>query len=190
MRYRAIVMGVSLGGMEALNTILPVLRDDLPVPVIVVQHLDPHSESTLASTLCAICRISIKEAEEKELAAPGIVYLAPANYHLLIESDGTFSLSLEDKVNYARPSIDVLFESAADAFGPALIGVVLTGASSDGSKGLKRIKENGGLAVVQDPDTAKSDIMPRSAIATTEVDHILPLEEIGNFLNSIVRGIS
>lgn len=115
----------------------------------------------------------------------GVVYIAPANYHLLLEQDETLSFSAEEKVNFARPAIDVLFETAADAYGSGLIGIILTGAGSDGSKGLKKIRESGGLVIVQDPATAQADAMPRAAIAITPVDHILPLPEIGPFLNRI-----
>ena len=118
------------------------------------------------------------------------MYVAPANYHLLIENDKTFSLSVDDKVNYSRPAIDVLFKSASEAFGSALIAVILTGASSDGADGLKAIKENGGLAIVQDPKKAESEMMPRSAIEACNVDHILALEEIPILLQETVMGQS
>lgn len=185
MRYRAVVIGVSAGGMDALLTILPNLPADFPVPVIIVQHVGPQANNYLAQHLNASCRLTVKEADEKESIAAGVVYLAPANYHLLIEEDKTLSLSVSERVNYARPSIDVLFETAADAYGPDLIGIVLTGANDDGSRGLRKIKEQDGLTVVQDPATALVSVMPKSAIAATAVDHILPLEEIGPFLCKI-----
>jgi len=184
-KYDAIVIGVSAGGMEALNAILPHLSEDLPFCVIVMQHMHPTSDDFLVRYLNERCNLKVKQADEKEEIVPGVIYVAPANYHLLVEEDRTFSLSVDVPVNYARPSIDVLFETAADAYGPRLVGVILTGASADGSYGLKRIKESGGLAVVQDPETAEADTMPRAAINTTEVDYVLPLEEIGPFLNRL-----
>jgi two-component system chemotaxis response regulator CheB len=116
---------------------------------------------------------------------PGMAYLAPPNYHLLLEPDRTFTLTIDERVNYARPSIDVLFETAAEAYKDKLIGIILTGANNDGSKGLKKIKEFGGLAIVQDPETAEVASMPRAAILTSVVDHIIPLEEIAPLLNSL-----
>jgi len=129
-----------------------------------------------------MCVLKVKFADEKELILPGRVYIAPPNYHLMIEEDRTFSLSIDEPVNFARPSIDVLFETAAEVYGQGLIGVILTGANDDGSFGLKRIKDHGGLCIVQHPDTAEVEAMPRSAIATTDVDHILPIDGMGPFL--------
>jgi len=185
--YRAIVIGSSTGGMEALRIILEVLPKDFPVPILVAQHISPHSDNYLAKFLDDACKVSVREAEEKEKAIPGHVYLAPPNYHLLVEKDGFISLSVEARVSYARPSIDVLFESAAEAYNRGLIGIVLTGANSDGSKGLKRIKECLGLTIVQDPNTAQAEAMPRAAIGATNIDHITPLTEIGQLLNKIIK---
>ncbi len=185
MEYEAIVMGVSAGGMEALSTILPDLSADFPIPVMVVQHQHPTSDDFLIRYLNERCGLKVKQADEKEDILPGVIYIAPPNYHLMVEEDRTFSLSIDPPVHFARPSIDVLFETAVDAYGPRLVGVILTGASSDGSHGLKRLKESGGLAMVQDPETAESDIMPRAAVDATEVDYVLPLEEIGPALNRL-----
>ena len=186
MRYQAVVMGVSAGGMEALNTILPELPSDFPLSVIIVQHTHPTSDDFLARYLDEQCRVKVKEADEQEKILPGIVYLAPSNYHLLVEHDKILSLSTELPVNFARPSIDVLFETAADAYGEKVVGVILTGANHDGSQGLLTIKKAGGLAVVQDPETAEAYAMPQSAIETVQPDHILPLEKIGPFLSGLV----
>ena len=180
--YHAIVIGVSYGGFNALQCILPVLPENFPVPVIIVQHIGPESDSYMISCLNEVCKINVKEAEEKEKLKPGVIYFAPANYHLLIEDNLTFSLAADGKINFARPSIDVLFESAAFALGPRVIGVILTGANSDGSMGLKIIKDNGGLAVVQDPQTAAAEIMPQAALEVIDADTILPIEKIGPFL--------
>jgi len=182
MNYEVIVIGVSAGGMKALGTILPSLPADFALGVIVAQHLHPSAEDALARRLDKSCELTVKLADEKESIAPGVIYIAPPDYHLMVEEERIFSLSLDEPVKYARPSIDVLFETAADAYGSTLVGIVLTGANTDGSHGLKKIKESGGLTVVQDPATAEIETMPRAAIAATQVDHILPLEEIGPFL--------
>jgi two-component system, chemotaxis family, protein-glutamate methylesterase/glutaminase len=182
MKYEAIAIGVSTGGMKAMEKILPELPVDFSLSVIVVQHLNPNSDDFLARYLDEKCRIRVKQADEKERALPGMVYIAPPNYHLMLEDDRTFSLSVDKPVNFARPSIDILFETAADAYGPGLIGVILTGASSDGSKGLKAVKDSGGLTIVQDPKTAEADLMPNAALTLIKPDYILPLEDIGPFL--------
>ncbi len=181
-QYKFIVVGVSSGGMEALSVIIPGLPAEFPVPVTVIQHISPRSDNYMTRYLDNISRLTVKEVDEKEQITPGFVYTAPPNYHVLVEEDKTFSLSVEERVNYARPSIDVLFESAADVYGPALVGIILTGANNDGSRGLRKVKERGGLAIVQDPKTALVGEMPRAAIAAAPVDHILHLEEIGPFL--------
>ncbi len=180
MKYEAIVIGVSAGGMNALSAVLPRLPDDFALPIIIVQHMDPNSRDYLSDHLDRKCNIQVKEAEDKESVINGVAYVAPANYHLLVEEDRTLSLSVDDLVNYSRPSIDIMFETAADVYKKKLVGVVLTGANADGSKGLAKIKTLGGLAIVQDPATAHVDYMPKAAIASTKVDHILPLEEIAS----------
>ncbi len=181
-------MGVSAGGMHALKTILPALPRDFPLPVAIVQHLDAQSDDFLVEHLRRVSSIPVKEAEDKEDISPGTAYMAPAGYHLLIEPDKSFSLSMDDKVNFSRPSIDLLFESAADAFGPALIGVVLTGANADGARGLKAIKRMGGLAIVQAPKTAEAQYMPRAALEATPVDHIVDLECVAALLQTLCGG--
>jgi two-component system chemotaxis response regulator CheB len=188
MKYEAIVIGVSAGGMKALKTIFSSLLPDFALPVIIAQHRYPGTDNYLEKILDAQCQITVRQAEEKEKIEPGIIFIAPSNYHLLVEDDRTFSMSLEGRVNFARPSIDLLFNSAADVYGPKLIGIILTGANNDGSKGLKTIKERGGLTIVQDPETAEADSMPMAAIAKTKVDYIISLYEIGNFLNKIACG--
>jgi len=185
MRYEAIVIGVSSGGLNAMKTMFSFLPENFSIPVIIVQHVSPLSENLWIQLLNKKSLLEIKEADEKEKIETGKVYIAPPNYHLMIERDKTFSLTIDERVNYARPSIDVLFESAADAYLNKLIGVVLTGSNNDGAKGLKRIKESGGLTIVQDPDTAESFYMPASAIAASIPDFILPLEEIIKLLIEI-----
>lgn len=181
-RHRAVVIGSSAGGVHALKVLLASLPDHFPLPIAMVQHLAPQSGNTLADLLDSQCRIRVREAQEGEAMRPGHAHLAPANYHLLIENDATFSLSTEPPVCCARPSIDVLFESAADAFGAALIGIVLTGANEDGSRGLLAVKRRGGLALVQDPADAAHAAMPRAALDLVAADHVLPLREIGPLL--------
>ncbi|MFA7384258.1 MAG: chemotaxis protein CheB [Desulfurivibrionaceae bacterium] len=183
--YDAVVIGVSAGGLHALRVILPRLPKNFPVPVVVVQHRGAESDGFFAHYLDQRCLVQVKEAEEKEEAAPGTVYLAPANYHLLLEDDRTFSLTLESRVRFARPSIDVLFESAADVYGAKLIGIILTGANDDGSRGLAAIKKRGGLAVVQSPADAEVDTMPKAALQAAKVDFVLPLAAIGQFLANL-----
>ncbi len=180
--YRAVVVGVSAGGLDALSRIVPGLPEGFPLPVIVAPHRHPDSDDFLAVHLDQISPLRVKEADDKEPIRPGTVYLAPAGYHLLVERDATLSLSVDERIHYCRPSIDVLFESAADVYEETLIGVVLTGANSDGSAGLKHVRQRGGLAVVQDPVTAQVAHMPLEAIAATTVDRILSAEGIAPFL--------
>jgi two-component system, chemotaxis family, protein-glutamate methylesterase/glutaminase len=182
MRYAAVVVGVSAGGLGALKVILPALPASFPLPIAVVQHRDQRSDGFLAAYLNAMSKIAVSEAEDKEPFRPGHAYLAPAGYHLLIEADRTLSLTVDQRVNYSCPSIDVLFESAADAFAESLIGVVLTGANADGAQGLKAIKARGGLAIVEDPQTASISAMPRAALQATPVDYVADLPHIGPLL--------
>jgi two-component system, chemotaxis family, protein-glutamate methylesterase/glutaminase len=182
MRYAAVVIGVSAGGIEALKIVLPALPTFFPLPVAIVQHRDPHGDGFLAQYLDRMSRIAVREAEDKEPFCPGHAYLAPAGYHLLIESDRSLSLSVDPRVNHSCPSIDVLFESAADVFAASLIGIVLTGGNADGAQGLKAIKARGGLAVVQDPQTASAKAMPRAALETAPVDHVVDLMQIAPLL--------
>jgi len=174
--------------MTALSSVLPLLSEDFTLPVIIVQHQHPHGDDFLVHYLDEKCRIPVKQAQEKEAIVPGVIYLAPPNYHLLVEMDRTFSFSITARVNYARPSIDVLFETAAETFGANTIGIILTGANSDGSDGLKEIKGHGGLTIVQDPATAEATEMPRSALRATAVDYLLTPEEIGRLLDNLGKG--
>ena len=185
----AIVIGASAGGLTALEILLPCLPVHYDLPVIIVQHSHPGSDDFLTRYLNNKCKLIVKQADDKEPVLPGIVYFAPPNYHLLIEMDHSFSLSVEYPVNFARPSIDVLFETAAEAYGSKLMGIILTGASADGARGLMKIKSAGGITVVQDPRTAEAEIMPKSAISAGEVDFILPLEAIGKFLARLSDGV-
>lgn len=185
MNYEAIVIGVSAGGMKAMKVIFSLLPKDFNIPIIIVQHLSSRSENQWIKLLNDKSNLFIKEADEKEIIEQGIVYIAPPNYHLLIETNKTFSLTIDEYVNFARPSIDVLFESAAEAYKNKLIGVVLTGSNNDGTKGIKRIQECGGLVIIQNPETAESAYMPASAIAAVHPDYILSLEDIIKLLINI-----
>jgi two-component system, chemotaxis family, protein-glutamate methylesterase/glutaminase len=185
MKYEAIVIGVSSGGMNAMKVIFSMLPKSFKTPVIIVQHIGKHSNNKWIELINNTSNIHIKEADEKEKISRGIAYFAPPDYHLLVEKTKTFSLTVDERVNFARPSIDVLFESAAQAFKNKLIGIILTGSSTDGTLGLKRIKECGGVTIVQDPSTAESDYMPASAMAAMQVDYVLPLERIIELLIKI-----
>lgn len=188
--FEAVVIGVSAGGLAALAKILPQLEADFPLPILIVQHMRPDSDGFLWRHLDNLCRLSVKEAEDKEAIRPGTVYIAPPDYHLLVEPDRTLTLSADDRVNFSRPSIDVLFETAAEVYQQRLVGVILTGANNDGTHGLQTIKSYAGLAVVQSPESAESDTMPRSAIESIVVDHIVPLDRLGQFLNDLAFGHS
>jgi len=185
MQYEAIVIGVSSGGMNALKFIFSALPASFSIPIIIVQHVSARSDNEWIKLLNDKSNVTIKEADEKEKIETGNVYIAPANYHLMVESDKTFSLTIDEHVNFARPSIDVLFESAAEAYKSKLIGIVLTGSNNDGAKGIKRIKECGGLVIIQDPETAESSTMPASAIAAVQPDYILSLDRILQLLTKI-----
>lgn len=189
MRFEAIIVGVSSGGMNAMKVMFSLLPKDFSTPVIIVQHIGAHSDSQWIKFLNDKSNLHIKEADEKERIESGKVYIAPANYHLLIEKDKTFSLTVDERVNYSRPSIDVLFESAAEAYAGKLIGVILTGSNNDGTNGIKRVKECGGLAIIQNPETAESAFMPKSAIAAITPDYILSLEAIVELLIELDKQI-
>ena len=184
-KFKAIVIGTSAGGLSALKTIVMKIKNKKIPPIIIVQHMHPNSNNYLSSYLNHYCPLLVKEAEEKENIRSSTIYLSPANYHLLIEEDMTFSLSIDKHENYSRPSIDVLFQTAADAYSPDIVGVILTGANNDGAKGMKTIKDKGGFTIIQDPATAESDAMPKSVLSYIKVDKILSLEKIGDFLNKL-----
>jgi two-component system chemotaxis response regulator CheB len=182
--FEIIVVGASIGGLRALQTLLSGLPDEFPVPIVIVQHRGKDSETGLCDFLARSSRLPISEPDDKEAILPGHAYLAPRDYHLLVEK-GTFALSTDAPVSFARPSIDVLFESVADEYKEDAIGIVLTGANRDGAKGLAAIKLQGGLTLVEDPASAVCREMPDAAIASTSVDGILVLAEIGPFLGGL-----
>ncbi len=184
-KIKAVVVGASAGGLYALKRLLPALPATFPCPVLVVQHMSPHSDNYMTRMLNDLSLLTIKEADEKEAIISGTVYIAPPDYHLLVESDYSLSLSVEEKVNYSRPSIDVLFETAADVYGPHLMGIVLTGASIDGANGLLAVKKKGGFTIVQHPDDAESPAMPKAAIEMAKPHKILTLDEIIALLSQV-----
>jgi len=181
-KFQAIVIGASAGGTAALQKILPSLPADFPLPIVIAQHLHPLQDGAAIIHYAGGSALVVKDADEKESIRAGFVYFAPPNYHLLIEDDHTFSLSIDSKVHFTRPSVDVLFESAADAYGASLIGVVLSGANQDGAEGLLRIKQRGGLTVVQDLQDAEINYMPKASIETVKPDYILAADAICKLL--------
>lgn len=176
-----VVIGGSLGGTDALRMLLPTLPQNFPAAVVVVLHRGADSDEILAQLLSRFCLLPVEEAYDKSPIKPGYVYLAPSGYHLLVEGCH-FALSTEAPVAYARPSIDVLFESAAEAYGTEVVGVILTGAGHDGEKGLAAIRLHGGLTIAQTPGTAQCADMPNAAVSTGRVDAVLPLDGIVPFL--------
>ena len=182
---QAIVMGASAGALEALSTILPALPKGFRLPVMVVVHVPPDKRSVLAELFQAKCQIPVREVEDKEPVVGGTIYFAPPDYHLLVEVDKGLSLSSDEPVLFSRPSIDVLFESAADAYGEALIAVILTGANHDGAKGLLAVVEAGGRAVVQNPLGAFAAAMPQAAIEMCPGASVMSLSAIAAYLQEV-----
>ena len=178
----AIVIGASAGGVEALLNILTPLREGFGLPIVVVLHLPDERRSHLAEVFARRVALPVLEASDKSRIEAGTLYFAAPGYHLSVEQDRSFSLSLEDRVHYSRPAIDYLFESAADAYGPKLAAVLLTGANRDGAHGLAQVKRRGGLTVVQDPDEAQVATMPQAALEIHQPDHILTIRGIGRLL--------
>lgn len=184
-RFSLLAIASSAGGIQALSTVLGELGPDLPVPVLVVQHLDPRHRTVLAQVLARRTALHVKLAEADEHVRPGTVYIAPPGRHLLIGADGVLSLSNAELVHFVRPSADLLFESVAGAYGPEAIACVLTGTGQDGATGVDAVKSRGGTVIAQDPRTAEFTGMPQSAVDTGAVDFVLPLEEIA----AVVRGL-
>jgi two-component system chemotaxis response regulator CheB len=179
-----VVVGASSGGLKAAQVLLSGLDPAFPLPMVIVQHRGKDHESGLCEYLGRSSPLPVTEPEDKEAMLPGHIYLAPRDYHLLIDG-ASFALSVDPPVGYARPSIDVLFESAADEYKDRTIGVILTGANQDGALGLAAIRAQGGLTVVQDPSTAAHREMPDAALARTTPDWVLPVSEIARRLNSL-----
>ena len=181
----AVVIGASAGGIEALKVLFAGLQPAFPVPVFVVKHIDAEADDSIVRYLNKTSRLPVSFADDQEPVDSGHIYLAPPGYHMLIEEDCSISLCVDRKVTYSRPSVDVLFESAAEAYGSSLIAVVLTGANRDGSAGARQIKQRGGLVLVQDPATAEHEVMPKATLADTDVDGVMALPALATRLNEL-----
>ena len=186
MSLQAVVIGASAGGVQALSQVLPALPADFAAPVLVVVHIPPRRENALVELFAGKCQLAVKEAEDKEPIAPGTIYFAPPDYHLLVETSGTIALSSDEAVNHSRPAIDVLFESAADAFGPGVVGIVMTGANHDGAQGLRALCAAGGHGIVQSPATAEVATMPEAALAACPGAQTMRLEHIEPALEAMI----
>jgi two-component system chemotaxis response regulator CheB len=184
-QFDAVAIGSSAGGVEALHVVVSALPVDFPATVLIVQHMDPRHRSMLAGLLARRCRLPVRQAVSGEPVVVGTVYIAPPDAHLVVRA-GHLALTEGELVNYSRPSIDLLFQSVADAYGDRAIGVVLSGSGADGADGIRAVKGKGGTTIAQDPATAAHAGMPQSARATGCVDFILPLPEIGPALVSLV----
>ena len=185
-RFDVVAVATSAGGVAALSALVRALPADFPVPVVIVQHLDPLHETTLARILDRRSALRVKLGEPGEQVARGTVYVAPPNHHLLIDEDGVLSLSSAARVNFVRPAADVLFASIAEAYGDRAIVCVLTGTGTDGAKGAHAVRASGGTVIVEDPGTAEFDGMPRTAVEAGEVDLVLPLQDIPTALNDLL----
>lgn len=181
----AVVVGASAGGVEALGELLSALPAGCKPALLIVIHVPPSNGSLLVEVLRRRCKPSLEEASDKEPIRAGTVYVAPPGYHLLVEPDRSLALSVDEPVHYSRPSIDVLFESAAHAYRHRLLGIVLTGANEDGARGLECIRRHGGLAWVQDPAKAASSAMPAAALARAGADRILDLQDMAAALAAL-----
>jgi two-component system chemotaxis response regulator CheB len=185
---RVILVGASAGGVDALGTLLAALPSPYVPAVVVVLHIPPDRPSLLAELFAARCRLPVREALDKEHVDGGTVYVAPPGYHLLLEREGTLALSQDAPVAFSRPSIDVLFESAAFAYGPRVLAIVLTGGNNDGAEGLAAIRAAGGRAWVQDPDEALAPTMPQAALERAGADLVLPLRDLAERLANLRSG--
>lgn len=185
-KYAFVAMGASLGGLNAVRTVLSALPCFFPLPVALVQHRTTEAGDELAFVLRESCALPVREARDKAAIEAGVVFIAPPGYHLLVEGDH-FALSTEDPVGWARPSVDVLFETAAECYGPRLIAVVLSGAGEDGAAGLAVVERRGGMALVQEPETAYANGMPRAAGQALQNEMTLPLPAIGPQLVALSR---
>jgi two-component system chemotaxis response regulator CheB len=184
-RIEAIVIGASAGGIEALGVLLPALPASVRASLFIVLHLPRERPSLLVEIFQDRCALPVREAEDKEPVEPGTVYFAPPDYHLLLEKDRRMALSADAPVHYSRPSVDVLFESAADAYRDRLLGIILTGANEDGASGLHAVHRAGGVTVVQQPDSAKAPLMVVSALQRGPADFVLSLEQIAELLGTL-----
>jgi two-component system chemotaxis response regulator CheB len=181
----AVVIGASAGGVQALSVLLPALPANAAAAVLIVLHLPRDRPSLLADVFARKCLLDVREAQDKEPVVPGTVYFAPSNYHLLVDQGPRLALSVDELVHHSRPSIDVLFESAAEVYRHRLLGIILTGANEDGAQGLAAIHDSGGVTVVQEPETAQSPQMVMSALKLRPADHVLSLDGIAAMLTTL-----
>jgi two-component system chemotaxis response regulator CheB len=179
----ALIIGGSAGSLDVLLKLLPALHTDLDFPILIVIHRKNGADSLLPELLSGRTRLTVKEAEEKEPMLPGVIYIAPSDYHVLLELDHTFSLDYSEKINYSRPAIDASFQTAAEVYKDHLACILLSGSNADGVDGLKYVKQWGGLVVIQNPDTAQVAYMPAQAKLHVKIDHILNAEDMGEFIN-------
>lgn len=186
-QVKLIIIGGSAGSLHVILDILTEIRPGYTIPILIILHRNSIFESSLEELFSTRTSLPIKEVEEKEPVMPGAIYVCPADYHVLLEQDHSFSLDYSERVNFSRPSIDVSFRSAADVFGEGLLCCLLSGANADGVEGLEYVKERGGMVIVQDPATAEVPYMPQHAIARVEVDFILPAAELPNFIKQLGR---
>ena len=184
-KCEALLIGGSAGSLDVLLKVLPDLKSALVFPIVIVLHRKPGKESLLTDLLNTKTNLKVKEIEEKEQLTPGIIYIAPPSYHLLIEKNKTFSLDASEKINFSRPSIDVSFTSAAEIFGRNLVAILLSGANSDGSDGLQKVHQNGGYTIVQNPDSAVARFMPEYALGHVKINSVLNPEEMASFINQL-----
>lgn len=186
MAYEVIVIGCSLGGLAATKTLLSGISEECKVPIVLIQHREQRAETTMDYVLRNMLRRftvrSVEEVEDKTRLRANCIFLAPADYHLLVQKE-YLSLSADDPVAFARPSIDVAFDSAARTYGSGVIAVVLTGASKDGADGAASVESRGGLVIIQDPDTAEKDTLPRAAVAATRAPQVMALDQIGPYVS-------
>lgn len=182
-KCKALIIGGSAGSLDVLLKVLPVLRPDISFPIIIVVHRKHGADSLLPVLLSTRTGMRVKEVDEKEAILAGTIYIAPSDYHLLIEQDQTFSLDYSEKINYSRPAIDATFQTAAEVYRSELVCLLLSGSNADGVSGLKSVKIWGGTTVIQDPETAQVAYMPAQAKLNVQIDYELSIEAIGDFIN-------
>lgn len=184
-KFEALVIGGSAGSLDVLLKVLPNINPKINFPIIIVVHRKQGTDSLLSDLLSHRTQLKVKEADEKEKILNGCIYIAPSDYHLLIEKDYTFSLDYSEKINYSRPSIDATFQTAADTYGDQLVCLLLSGSNADGVNGLIYAQKNGGITLVQHPDSAQVTYMPEQAISRTNVSAVLQIEEMADYINSL-----
>jgi two-component system, chemotaxis family, protein-glutamate methylesterase/glutaminase len=186
MKYKAVVVGGSAGSLDIILNIVSYADQSAGILYIIILHRKNDTDSVLTGLFSSRTKLKVKEVEDKDYILPGYIYIAPPDYHLLLEDENTFSLDASEKIFFSRPSIDVTFESVADVFGTAVIGILLSGANADGAHGLNRIHQAGGFTIVQDPESAEVDYMPRQAIDKLKPNAVVSAKEIPGFLKKLI----